>query len=331
MVKCPMEIRLSSGSAVLLGLVQAQMEADPTTLYAMVGETCLGACCFCAQARDSDADRKFLSRISWPTYPLEDVLAALARPHTLRRICFQTLLTPELLPTLLTLVTQIHAVSPLPISVCMNPVTREWLERLKAAGVERVGVGLDCATEALFEQIKPGFSWERTHCFLDEVAEVFGHSSVHLIVGLGESDEELLRKVQVSHDRGHTVAFFAFTPVRGARLHLPQPPIERYRAMQLARHLIVTGKARVEAMQFETGRLVALGVTPAVCEATFVSGAAFRTSGCPDCNRPLYNERPGGVMYNFPRALTAAEKRAAWDDMQTYCPVYSVENEEMSR
>lgn len=313
-----MQIRLSTGSAVVLGLAQAQMEAPPTTLYAMVGETCLGACHFCAQARDSDADRKFLSRIAWPAFPLEDVLRALARPHSLRRICFQTLLSPELLPMLLEAVTQIHAVSDLPISVCMNPVSREALERLKAAGVERVGVGLDCATEEGFDEIKPGFSWQRTHRFLDDIADVFGRSSVHLIVGLGESDEDLLRKLQESHDRGRTVAFFAFTPVRGARLNLPPPPIERYRALQLARQLLITGKTRVEMMRFEAGRLVAIESAPAALEAALDSGTAFRTSGCPECNRPLYNERPGGVMYNFPRSLTDEEKHAVREEVVRY-------------
>ncbi|HDI74230.1 MAG TPA: hypothetical protein ENF57_04430 [Candidatus Korarchaeota archaeon] len=27
---------------------------------------------------------------------------------------------------------------------------------------------------------------------------------------------------------------------------------------------------------------------------------AFLTSGCPSCNRPFYNERPRGPIYNFP-------------------------------
>jgi len=26
----------------------------------------------------------------------------------------------------------------------------------------------------------------------------------------------------------------------------------------------------------------------------------FNTRGCPDCNRPFYNERPTGVIYNYP-------------------------------
>jgi biotin synthase len=40
-------------------------------------------------------------------------------------------------------------------------------------------------------------------------------------------------------------------------------------------------------------------------------GAAFQTSGCQGCNRPYYNERPGGVMYNYARPLSPEEAQAA--------------------
>lgn len=43
-------------------------------------------------------------------------------------------------------------------------------------------------------------------------------------------------------------------------------------------------------------------------------GTAFMASGCPGCNRPYYNERPGGPLFNYPRRpsekeLAEAEKQ----------------------
>jgi biotin synthase len=59
-----------------------------------------------------------------------------------------------------------------------------------------------------------------------------------------------------------------------------------------------------------TGQLLVLGGSlPA-------TGEPFQTSGCPDCNRPYYNERPGGVMYNYPRPLVAAEALRAIEEME---------------
>jgi biotin synthase len=200
----------------------------------------------------------------------------------------------------------------------MNPTAPGWLPKLKDAGVDRVGVGLDCATEATFSEIKPGFSWARYHAFLDEIVEVFETGSVHLIVGLGDSDEALIRQIQAAHDRGCTVALFAFTPVRGARLDLPAPNIGRYRAIQLARALIIGGHATRNDMVFINGRLKAFHVDPSTLERILALGMPFRTSGCPHCNRPNYNERPGGAMYNYAAPLTAEEREAARGELTTY-------------
>lgn len=41
--------------------------------------------------------------------------------------------------------------------------------------------------------------------------------------------------------------------------------------------------------------------------------SAFRTYGCPDCNRPLYNEKPRQIPYNYPRVLTEEEHIMAID------------------
>lgn len=311
-------LRLSLGSAVVLGLRKATMQAAPTTLYTMLGDRCMGACRFCAQARDSTADPRFLSRVVWPAFDLEDVLSRLDGASVLRRICVQTLRYPGMPADLVVLVKRIRGVSTQPISVCMNPVQPEWLVRLKAAGVERVGVGLDCATEEIFQQVKPGFHWDRYHRFLEEIMDVFGKASVHLIVGLGESDEALIRKIQEVHDRGFSVALFAFTPVRGTRLRMPAPEIGRYRALQLARYLMVHDQARAETMTFEQGRLVRLQTSPLVLTEALREGAPFRTSGCPDCNRPLYNERPGGDMYNYPAPLSEHERLQAYRELLTY-------------
>ena len=311
-------IRLSIGSAVSLGLRSAKMAAAPTTVYTLLGETCMGACRFCTQARRSDADRKLLSRVIWPEFNLPVVLEKLQADDGMRRVCIQTLLYPDLLPDLLATVRQLKAVSVTPLSVCMNPVDRDWLIALKDAGVERVGVGLDCATEALFAQMKPGFSWNRYMQFIDETIEVFGVGSVHLIAGLGETDEELVRAFQTFHDKGCTIGLFAFTPVRGTALDFRPPSLERYRALQLARYLIVHDLARVEAMTFDGGKLVAINVDPVVLDRAIAAGTPFRTSGCPNCNRPMYNERPGGAMYNHPEPLSDDEKSAAREALRLY-------------
>ncbi|MCJ7714641.1 radical SAM protein, partial [Candidatus Bathyarchaeota archaeon] len=53
--------------------------------------------------------------------------------------------------------------------------------------------------------------------------------------------------------------------------------------------------------------LVSYGTDKSILCKIVESGAPFRTSGCPDCNRPFYNERPSGPLFNFPRSLKEIE------------------------
>lgn len=313
-----MDIRLSTGSAVQLGLKKAKMDNAPTTLYTLLGETCLGNCSFCTQAKDNQTDRKFLSRVTWPHYDFNVVLERLEDSTDIGRICVQTLKYADLLPQLLAAVAKIHTHTKIPLSICMNPADKDWLLRLKDAGVERVGVGLDCATRASFSAIKAGFSWQRYLRFSDEIVDVFGTGSVHLIVGLGDSDAALLRRVQDFHNAGASVALFAYTPVRGTRFKAAQPAVERYRTLQLTRYLIDKGQTTFVDLSFREGKLTGLQGAETSVERAFEKGTPFRTSGCPSCNRPQYNERPGGTTYNYPRPLLDAEKQAARALVQRY-------------
>jgi biotin synthase len=58
-------------------------------------------------------------------------------------------------------------------------------------------------------------------------------------------------------------------------------------------------------MRFDDeGRLTDFGVNRQTLIEILQTGEPFLTSGCPDCNRPYYNEKPSGPIYNYPRNLT---------------------------
>ena len=313
-----MDIRLSLGSATQLELREMRMDVAPTTLYVMLGEQCYGACAFCTQSRDNTSDRKYLSRIIWPAYDIEDVAERIKSNKDIHRICVQTLKDPEMLSKLPLVVEQLNSGHNKPISVCLNPVERSYLEKLKQAGVERAGTGLDCATPESFSRIKPGFSWTQYQQFIQDTIEVFGRGSVHLIVGLGDSDYELIDAFQRYTDMGCSIGLFALTKVRGIKLPYPAPRIERYRALQLARYLISTSQGHPDQMVFMDGKLQSIQISKNLAAKTLSAGIPFRTSGCPDCNRPNYNERPGGVMYNFAKSLNSNQLTQAINELQSY-------------
>ncbi|MGC8837119.1 MAG: radical SAM protein [Anaerolineae bacterium] len=308
-------VGVSIGTAGVLGLIQVRLDAPPTTAYLMVGGRCAMACAFCAQARDSRASALQLSRVSWPSFPQAEVLRRLrqaAGAGLLRRVCIQVTAGQGYYPRALALVRALHAEVPLPVDVAIIPRDVGQVRELLEAGADHIGFGLDAATPDLFRQVK-GRAWEPVARVLEEAARAFpGRIAAHLIVGLGETEREMVQAIQWLADLGVTVGLFAFTPVPGTALeHRPPPPLPAYRRVQVAHSLIAQGLARAGEFAFDgEGRLTSFGALDP--RAHISDGTCFRTSGCPDCNRPYYNERPGAVPYNYPRPLAPAEVEEAW-------------------
>lgn len=309
-----MVIHVSIGTAAVLCLAEVPMAVAPTTAYLMLGGRCLMNCAFCAQARESQASTLHLSRVTWPEYDLDVVVEKLAEAVAqgiIRRACLQVTVTADAFEQSLAILRQVKARSEVPFDIAILPHDLDQVHQLLAAGADHIGFGLDAACERVFNQVKGG-NWVRSLALVEETARAFpGRAAIHLIVGLGETERELVERVQWAHDRGVMVGLFAFTPVRGTHLaDLLPPPLAVYRRVQAARWLIVHGLARAEEMAHDVdGRLVRL-------EALLPStGEPFQTSGCPDCNRPFYNEQPGGPLYNYPRPLTAKEVAEAIQDM----------------
>jgi len=313
-VPVPDKLRVSLGSAVVLGLVQGRLDAEPTTVYLLTYRRgkCFANCGFCPQARGSGGRVDMLSRVTWPPFPMLAVITRVGeafKEGKIRRVCIQALNYPTVFEDLLSLLERIRPQGNVPISVCCQPVDRARMETLREAGIDRIGIPLDAATESLFDRVKGRsaggpYVWEDQLRVLRDAVQVFGRGSVttHLIVGLGESEKEMVQRLQWCVDAGIYPSLFSFTPIKGTALEgLSQPSLRQYRRIQMARHLIVHQGARYEDMKFDEDRLADFGVSEDELKQIVRTGVPFLTSGCPGCNRPYYNERPGGPLYNFPR------------------------------
>lgn len=309
----PEQIRVSIGTAIVAGLVGGKLDVSPTTAYLMTYRDgkCSANCGFCPQARESKSSNTLLSRVTWPSFLTEEVIPALqnaVKEKKIRRVCIQALNYPLVLEHLEELVREIKEHSTVAVSVSCQPRNREDIEHLKRAGVDRMGIALDAATEVLFNKVKGKetgnvYTWENQISQLEEAIAIFkgDNVSAHLIVGLGETEKEAVEIVQSCVDMGVLPALFAFTPIRGTALehHLP-PKVESYRRVQLARYLIVTGKTKIQDMAFnDSCEISAFGLSRDSLMPIIESTLPFRTSGCPDCNRPFYNEKPSGPIYNY--------------------------------
>jgi len=317
----PENIRVSIGSAMVLGLLRGKLDAKPTTIYLLTcrNEKCSANCGFCPQARDSKGRADMLSRVTWPTFMTRKVVDGIERTvggGAIKRVCIQSLNYPEVFDEVLLLVREIKSRVTVPISVSCQPLNPEKMRGLADAGVNRISIALDAATEKIFDRVKGQniggpYRWERQREALNEAVKVFGEGSVstHLIVGLGETEKEICQTIQWCVDSGVYPGLFAFTPIPGTALeNNPQPSLSSYRRAQVAHCLLTHRKTRFENMAFDSNNCITnFGISKELLLEVIDTGEPFLTSGCPGCNRPYYNERPGGPLYNYPRQLRPEE------------------------
>jgi biotin synthase-related radical SAM superfamily protein len=322
----PETVRMSLAAAMTLdlkrGLFYRNAKLGCINLLMEYEEGCLANCQYCGQGREiaDTPDCRSLIRVEWPSYPLDDVIEAInvtkAKNPYITRVCVGAINHKRAPGDMVLIVERVRKETGVKVSTLVTPTvfSKEALEAVRDAGAENMTVAIDCSTPELFEELrgknaKGPHTWDTYINGIHNAVEVMGPDAnavgVHLIIGLGETEEEAIRFIQQCYDMGARVHLFSFFPETGSPLEdLPQPPMETYRRVQIARHFIDQDEVRADEMTFQEGRVVDFGVSPQVMEALVEDGHAFMTSGCPGCNRPYANETPSqaaeGLLRNYP-------------------------------
>jgi len=317
----PEYIQTSLAASLTLGLRQGSFHRNAKlkalNLLLHYEEGCLGSCHFCglSRSRRKGLRGKTFIRVEWPIYPLKEIIDRARGKDQIHRVCISMITHPRALEDTLYVIKRFKRETGLMISVLIIPTPiqqRGSLEAMKDAGADRVGIAIDAATPELFDRLrgKGAGGPHRLDHYWDVVrmaVGVFGrfHVGIHLIVGLGETEKEMVETIQKGQDMGAYTHLFSFYPEKGSPMedHSP-PPLSQYRRIQLARWIINEVLGSVNQMKFdETGRLVDFGID---INPLIQMGEPFMTSGCPGrdgkvaCNRPYGNERPSGPIRNFP-------------------------------
>jgi biotin synthase len=258
---------------------------------------------------------KTFIRVDWPIYPLGEVIERAREKGQIHRVCISMITHPKALDDTLFVIQRFKQETDLPVSVLISPTLihdEGSLEAMKKKGADRIGVAVDAATPELFDRLRGKgvggpHRWDHYWDVVRMAVEVFGrfYVGIHLIVGLGETEKEMVEAIQKGQDLGAHTHLFSFFPENGSPMenHAP-PPIGQYRRIQLARWIINESLGPMDQMGFdEKGKLVDFGID---IKPLLQSGEPFMTSGCPGrdgkvaCNRPYGNERPSGPIRNFP-------------------------------
>lgn len=309
-------MKISIGTEGVLGIRKLKMDALPTTAYLMIGTSCSNNCLFCSQAKSSRADGHLLSRISWNStsinvWPLIDKCY---RKGKISRACIQVVAQPGISDLLEKELGKYRSSSKIPLCISGGVNSIEDVDKLFDMGAERIGIALDAATPEIYRRVK-GLDFLRRFYLLEKSAAKYpGRISTHLIAGLGENEEEMADMLQAMYDKGINVGLFAFTPICGTLMEYSRPPeIGSYRRIQIAHYLIKEKICRKDDIIFDHGKIRKLSAVPGQIKES-AQGTPFMTSGCPGCNRPYYNEKPGGIIYNYPREMTEEEIKKSYEE-----------------
>jgi len=338
-MRSPEYVQMSTAAAITLGVMNGYMHRTSCTrclnLLLTYPEGCRANCAYCGLARHREAERNYADRnfirVDWPAVPYDrviDIVAPGGDGGRFHRMCISMITHPRSdQDTRVVLKKWVDRIKHVPVSILSNPttMTRLDVQELKDIGAEIFTVALDAANPAVFDRtrgrgVQSPHSWDKYWEILHAAAAIFGPErfGAHLIVGMGESDRDLLTQVQTIRDLGGHSHMFAFFPERGSLMdHLPPAPRPQWRRIQLARYLIDYRGHRIERMRFdENGMLADFGLPGDEIDAVIDAGIAFRTSGCPGkeaddvsaCDRP-YGDSPPRDIASYPFKLNRQDIR----------------------
>jgi len=331
-MRSPEYVQMSTAAAITLGIMPGKMHRCGCTrclnLLLTYPEGCRANCAYCGLARHREAERDYADRnfirVDWPAMPLEQVIDIVARDaaqSAFHRMCISMITHPRSDDDTVSVLKQWTAridPSAIPVSILSNPttMTRGDVERLHDLGADIFTVALDAATSAIFDRtrgkgVQSPHTWAKYWQILMDARDVFGAGrfGAHIIIGMGETEQEALGLVQQLVDLGGHSHLFCFFPEKGSLMdHLPATPRDQWRRVQLARYLIDYRGVRVDQMRFDGhGRVADFGIPEPELDAVIDAGVAFRTSGCPGkfaddvsaCDRP-YGDSPPSDIASYP-------------------------------
>jgi len=320
----PQCAKISMATAISLGLARGRMYRGAVNrcvnLLVHYPEGCSANCAYCglAKKRPGTYREKSFIHVPWPLYPFDEIVDAINNaPVYVQRSCISMITNPKCRRHTVDMASRLSRETALPVSVLISPTILEEsdLIRMQNAGVDKIGVALDLATPELFrvyrgKAVSGPHKWEKYWQMIEAGLRVFGQPNVgaHLMVGMGETEEQMVSLIQRLWGMGVMSHLFSFFAEEGSALSgMNQPAWPLYLKIQLARYLIEEELSRSDRMTFDPqGRLVDFGIAPGQLAEVISTGLPFMTTGClgPDgrvaCNRPFGNCLPDVRQWNYP-------------------------------
>jgi biotin synthase len=296
------KVKVSYAPAVIMGIKKGKLGFEMPTAYIMIGEKCIYNCSFCAQAREAKSDKNHLSRITWPETSYDEFIKSFD-PKKFKRICLQVVSSKDYEKELDKILEFLKDKDIL-VSVSIRPKNEKEVEGLfEKYNIDNMGISIDVPEKNLFEKIR-GTKYDKYMEILINSSKKFLHKiTTHVIVGLGETDLDIVKFILKMKKNNINVSLFAFTPIVGTKFeNLEKPSLKRYRKIQYAKEIIDNNEVKIEEFKFDNkGNLKELP------NYHINKEESIKTSGCTWCTRPFYNDSPNKTLYNIPKVRNIKE------------------------
>lgn len=321
-------VRISAASAIALrmqsGRFSREFDFGGINLLLNYENGCLSDCSYCglARTRPGAYEEKSFIRVEWPLVETEKLVNRMAEHEDkLTRLCISMVTHGSAYRDTVTITEMLREKVSTPLSILVAPPTlnKEKLQHFKDLGVDMIGVGLDAITEETFRKHRTdvpngSLRWSNYWNIINESRKIFGpwKVNIHTVVGLGETDKDMIDMFYYLKDNQILPYLFSFNPEPDSRMGLAEKAsITRWRRIQLVKHLIEKHDLSPDAVRYdENNAIKKLDVKDNSIVATLNSldaGIPFMTNGCPaeggeeaGCSRPYGSYRPSESFRDFP-------------------------------
>ncbi|MDH5399620.1 MAG: radical SAM protein [Cyclobacteriaceae bacterium] len=324
----PDYVRISAASAMALRMQSGRFSRDfdfgGINILLNYDNGCLSDCSYCGLARTrpgSYEDKSFI-RVEWPLVSMDELVDRMAEHEDkLTRLCISMVTHGSAYKDTVELTRKIVAKVKTPLSLLIAPpvLNREKLQVFKDLGVDMIGVGLDAITEETFIKHRTdvpngSLKWDNYWDIIHASRDIFGPGKVniHTVVGLGESDKEMIDMFYYLDERQILPYMFSFNPEAESRLaNWPKASQTKWRRIQLVKHLIENYGLQADSLSYDAeGKLTGIQADDIKVNEVLNSldgGVPFMTDGCPieggseaGCTRPYGSYRPSEPFRDFP-------------------------------
>jgi biotin synthase len=321
-------VRISAASAMALrlqsGRFSREFDFGGINILLNYENGCLSDCGYCglARTRPGAYEEKSFIRVEWPLVDTDQLINRMAEHEKkLTRLCISMVTHGSAYRDTVDITKRLRANVNTPLSILVAPPTlnKDKLQHFKDLGVDMIGVGLDAVTESTFRKHRTdvpngSLRWDNYWNIINESRRIFGpwKVNIHTVVGLGETDKDLVDMFYSLKENQILPYLFSFNPEPDSRMgDVPKASITRWRRIQLVKHLIEKYDLSPDAIHFDENngiqKLEVRNNTITGALHSLDAGIPFMTNGCPSeggeeagCSRPYGSYRPSESFRDFP-------------------------------